>query len=117
MVPDGDALDAYLEEGHTLRLLAGAPRAYLADGKTVAVENAASYFGPLSFRVESHATQGLIRATVTCAGDRHPDVVEFRVPHPDGLHAKSVEGGVYDSTTETVRIAPFRGAATITLKY
>ena len=107
----------YLEEGHTLRLLAGAPRAYLEDGKTVAVENAASYFGPLSFRVESHAAQGLIRATVSCAGDRHPDVVEFRVPHPDGLRAKSVEGGVYDPTTETVRIAPFRGAATITLQY
>ncbi len=107
----------YLEEGPTLRLLAGVPRAYLEDGKTIAVERAASYFGPLSFRVVSHAAQNLIRATVTCDGDRHPGTVEIRVPHPAGLRAKSVTGGTYLPETETVRIEHFTGTADITLRY
>ncbi len=107
----------YLESGRTLRLLAGAPRAYLADGQTVAVDGAASYFGPLSFSVESHVAQGEIRATVNCPGDRRPDTVEFRVPHPAGLRAKSVDGGIYDAATETVRIEHFTGTARITLRY
>ena len=107
----------YLEEGSTLRLLAGVPRAYLADGKTVAVERAASYFGRLSFRVESHAAQNLIHATLICAGDRHPDTVEIRVPHPAGLRAKSVSAGTYDPATETVRIEHFTGTADIALRF
>ncbi|MBS0664550.1 MAG: hypothetical protein JSR48_14885 [Verrucomicrobia bacterium] len=107
----------YLESGRTLRLLAGVPRAYLADGQTVAVDGAASYFGPLSFRLESHVAQGEIRAAVDCPGERRPATIEFRVPHPAGLRAKSVEGGIYDAATETVRIEHFTGAARITLHY
>ena len=45
----------YLEEGDTLRLLAGAPRAYLQPGATLSVHRAASYFGPLSFAVVASA--------------------------------------------------------------
>jgi hypothetical protein len=107
----------YLEEGRTLRLLAGVPRAYLEDGKVIAVERAASYFGPLSFRVESHTAQNEIHATVTCADPRHPDTVEIRVPHPAGLRAKSVTGGTYDPATETVRLDHFTGSGEVTLRY
>lgn len=107
----------YLEEGRTLRLLAGVPRAYLADGQVVAVDRAASYFGPLSFRVESHTAQNEIRVTVTCAGPRHPDTVEIRVPHPAGLRAKSVTAGTYDPATETVRLEHFTGSAEVVLRY
>jgi len=107
----------YLEEGPTLRLLAGVPRAYLEDGKTIAVERAASYFGPLSFRVEAHTAQNLIHATVTCAGDRRPGTVEIRVPHPAGLRAKSVTGGTYLPESETVSFEHFTGTAEVTLRY
>lgn len=107
----------YLESRRTLRLLAGVPRAYLADGQTIAVERAASYFGPLSFSVESHAAQGSITAEVSCPGGRRPEAVEFRLPHPAGLRAKSVEGGSYDAATETVRIESFTGSARISLHY
>ena len=107
----------YLEEGRTLRLLAGVPRAWLEDGKTIAVDRAASYFGPLSFRVESHAASNEIHITVTCAGPRHPDTAAIRVPHPAGLHAKTVSAGSYDPATEIVRIANFTGSAEVTLRY
>ena len=107
----------YLEEGRTLRLFAGAPRAWLEDGKTIAVDRAASYFGPLTFRVESHAAKNEIHVTVTCAGSRHPETVEIRVPHPAGLRAKTVTAGTYDPATETVRIEHFTGSADVTLRY
>ncbi len=107
----------YLEEGRTLRLFAGAPRAWLEDGKTIAVDRAASYFGPLTFRVESHAAKNEIHVTVTCAGSRHPETVEIRVPHPAGLRAKTVSTGTYDDATETVRIEHFTGSADVTLRY
>ncbi len=107
----------YLEEGRTLRLLAGAPRAWLEDGKTIAVEKAASYFGPLSFRVESHAARGEIRISVTCESSRRPDAVEIRVPHPAGLRAKAASAGTYDPETETVHLERFTGSGKITLRY
>jgi len=107
----------YLEEGRTLRLLAGVPRAWLEDGKAIAVDHAASYFGPLSFRVESRAAKNEIHVTVTCAGPRHPDTVEIRVPHPAGLRAKTVSAGTYDPATETVRIEHFTGSAEVKLQF
>ena len=107
----------YLEQGRTLRLLAGVPRNYLEDGKTIAVERAASYFGPLTFRVDSHLDENFIHATVTSPGDRHPDMVEIRLPHPAGRPAKSVEGGSYLPATESVRIEHFTGAAEVTLRF
>jgi hypothetical protein len=107
----------YLEQGRTLRLLAGVPRAYLEEGKTIRVERAASYFGPLSFHVESPAGQNLIRATISCPGPRHPEIVELRLPHPAGRRAQSAAGGTYDAASETVRIEPFTGSADITLRF
>ena len=107
----------YLEEGRTLRLLAGVPRAYLEDGKTIEVTQAASYFGPLSFKVESRVKTNAIAVQVTCPGERRPEVVEIRVPHPTGRRAIAVEGGTYLPERETVRIDHFTGSAQVRLMY
>lgn len=107
----------YFEDGDTLHLLATVPRDYLADGKTISVENVSSYFGPLSFRVDSDLAHGVIRAHVTCAGPRHPRTVEFRLPHPTGARATSVEGGIYDAARELVRLENFTGEADVVLRF
>ncbi|MDB6095074.1 MAG: hypothetical protein JWM32_2636 [Verrucomicrobia bacterium] len=106
----------YLEEGSTLRLLSGVPRAYLEPGKHVTVKNASSYFGSLSFQVESSA-QGELRATIDCPGARHPRFVEIRLPHPNGKRPVSVSGGAYDSDREVVRISDFNGHAEVALRF
>ncbi len=107
----------YRETGSTLNLLSGIPRAWLANGKRIECERVASYFGPLSFTVASESDAGIIRATITCEGERRPGTVAIRLPHPDGMQAARVEGGVLDAGSETVSITPFGGRAEVTLYF
>jgi hypothetical protein len=107
----------YLEEGQTLKLLSGVPRKWLEDGKEIEVTHAASYFGPLSFRVVSHTGKGFVEATVECTGERMPQQVILRIPHPEGKKAIRVIGGTYDDATESVTIEPFHGKASVKLVF
>lgn len=107
----------FLESGDTLRLLTGIPRTYLEPGSAIEVENAASYFGPLSFRVEASPDGHHVRASITCDGNRHPHRVELRLPLPGKRRAVAVEGGKFIADSETVVIEPFNGGAEISLTY
>jgi len=107
----------YLEEGQTLKLLSGVPRAWLENGKTISVKNVASYFGPLSFNVKSNVEKGIIEVTIDCNTDRKPNDIIIRLPHPSGRKPVKVSGGVYDATTETVHLASFTGHASMKLEY
>jgi len=107
----------WMEEGETLKLLAGAPRQWLEDGKKIELENAASYFGPVSLKVDSNVANGKINATIQCKTGRGLKTVEIRLPHPLGQKAKSVKGAKYNPATETVRIDKFTGHAAITLTF
>jgi len=105
----------YMERGETLELLRGVPRRYLESGKRIELERAASYFGPFSLKVVSDLDRtGRIEATVESLTERRPKVVEIRLPHPAGLKAKRVEGGVYDPERECVRVEGFSGKVKVT---
>src|SRR5207249_4573088 len=43
----------YMEQGQTLKLLPGVPRAWLGNGKGIELVDAATYLGPLSFSLRS----------------------------------------------------------------
>jgi hypothetical protein len=106
------------EEGGALRLLPAVPRAWLEDGKKIELDNIATYFGRASLRVESRLKRdGTIRATVECPSARRPQVVELRLPHPQGRKPTAATGGRYDAHSETVRIENFRGKAAVTLRF
>lgn len=107
----------YLEEGDTLRLLAGMPRAYLKSDAQLSVKNAGSYFGALSFAVKVSPDGNAMHVTIDCPGDWSPRAIEIRVPHPEGKKAQSVEGGTYDAATETVRIDDYSGQAILDLRF
>lgn len=107
----------YLENGDTLRLLPGVPRAWLEQDKEIGVTNAASYFGPVSFNVVSDIEHGRITASVTSQTDRKPAVIEFRLPHPAEMRAIHVTGGVYDAVAEMVRVEGFTGHAEVVLEF
>jgi hypothetical protein len=107
----------WMERGAGLDLLAGVPRAWLEDGKRIDLNNVATYFGPVSLRVESRLEQGQIRATVECRSDRRPGFVELRLPHPLGRKAVRATGGAYNAATERVRIEPFTGRAEVVLGF
>ena len=107
----------YMERGDTLCLLPGVPRAYLDDGKTIEIKNAASYFGPVSLKVVSSPYGDRISAAVDCPAGRGLKRISLRLPHPRGRKATSVSGGRYDPGTETVIIEPFGGHAEIVLGF
>ena len=107
----------YMEEGDTLHLLRGIPRAWLEDGKEISIRNAASYFGPFSLEVKSDLTAGRLTARVTCTTDRRPKTITLRLPHPENRRAVKVTGATYDPATETVRIENFPGQAEVVLEF
>lgn len=108
----------YREDGPTLHLLGGAPRAYLQPGAKLSVQKAASYFGPLSFNVVVSPDGREIKLTVDCPGDRRPANVEIRLPHPQKLRPVSITGGgEFKAEQETLRLTGFDGHAEIVLQY
>jgi len=107
----------YLEEEDTLKLLSGVPRKWLEDGNTIEVQNAASYFGQLTYQVVSHVNQGFIEASVECNSERMPAQVIIRIPHPDSKKPVNTSGGTYDYANESVSINPFKGRASIRIEY
>jgi len=107
----------WTEQGSTLKLLAGVPRAYFEDGKRIKIEKAASYFGPFSLKTDSNLSEGRIVAQMDCAVGRGLKRVELRLPHPQGRRPTAVTGGRYSPGTETVVIEPFNGHAEVVLTF
>lgn len=107
----------YMETDQSLNLLRAIPRSWMENGKTITVEKAATYFGPLSFSVESKLGQGRIEAVIECPGERKPQHVSIRLPHPQNRIAKSCKGGTYDPGKECVRVDRFDGKARIELSF
>ena len=77
----------------------------------------ASYFGPVSLRVESRVQEGVIEAHYSFAYDRRPARLALRLPHPDGTRARSAEGGTYDAQAETVDIVQPAAEGAVVLRY
>ncbi|MCG2660457.1 MAG: hypothetical protein L6437_09455 [Kiritimatiellae bacterium] len=107
----------WLEQGDALHLLKAIPRAWLKDGQTIQLNQVASYFGPVSLKIESQLDRNRITAQVVCNTNRKPKTVLIRLPHPEGRKAVKVEGGVYDAAHETVRITPFKGKANLVIYF
>ncbi|HMK39347.1 MAG TPA: hypothetical protein VK569_08405, partial [Bacteroidota bacterium] len=107
----------YLEEGRTLKLLPGIPRAWMEDGKEITLRNVNSYFGPVSLHVNAKTKSGFIEASISCTAPRRPQNVVIRLPHPDGKKAIRVSGGVYDPAAESIWIKDFNGTANVRAEF
>jgi len=94
----------YLEDGRTLRLLPGIPRAWMAEKDGVALDGVASYFGRLSLQARWLAAQDYIEARLKLDARRLPDRILLRLPHHAGRRAVACSTGRYDSASETVEL-------------
>jgi hypothetical protein len=72
------------ERGQALWLGAAVPRYWLADGRECGINNARTYFGPMSVRWESHVEDGRIEATVDPPRRNPPKKIVVRFRHPEG---------------------------------
>ncbi|MEM3793114.1 MAG: hypothetical protein QXH47_07370, partial [Candidatus Bathyarchaeia archaeon] len=70
------------EKGDTLILMPAVPRKWLEDGKQISVRDAATYFGPLSFEVESKPSDGFIRMKLNPPTRKTPKSIQVYFRHP-----------------------------------
>jgi hypothetical protein len=71
-----------MEMGNDLFLARGTPRAWLEHGRNIAVIRAPSYFGELSYRIQSFSNEGRIQASVNTPQRAHPARLLLRLRHP-----------------------------------
>lgn len=71
------------ERGNELWLGAAIPRYWLIDGKGCEIKNSRTYFGPMSFKLESHVNQGRIKMTLDPPRRNPPKKIYARFRHPD----------------------------------
>jgi len=110
------------ERGEDLYLGMAVPRAWLADGSGPAIERAATYFGPMGLRYESHAARGFITAVLDPPGRRPPKRTFLRFRHPEGKAIQRVEldgkpWDKFDAKREVVDLPPLGRQATVTAFY
>ncbi len=100
--------------GGELKLLAGAPRAWFTDGKTVRLEGMPTDYGKVACAVKSELRQGRIEAAIS-GPDRGPcRQIALRLPHPERkpLRRAIVNGQVwhdFDPENSVVRLRPTGG--------
>jgi hypothetical protein len=110
------------ERGDELWLGAALPRYWLADGQKVGIENAATYFGPMSMSVLSRAARGEIEMTIVPPRRNPPSLIRARFRHPDGRRMTRVElnGALYsrfDAEKEWVELMPTAGPIKVVAHY
>jgi hypothetical protein len=111
-----------LERGDELWLAPCVTANWMKDGMAVALQQAPTAFGPVSYRIESHVREGYIEATVEVPRRRPPRVLVVRLRHPDGLPVTRVrlEGNGQariDARAELVRVTGATGTLHIRAYY
>jgi hypothetical protein len=78
-------------DDRTLLLAQATPRKWLEDGQKIDVQRAPTYFGPVSFRMESRVRAGKILAAIEFLGTNRPQSLLIRFRHPQDTEMRSVE--------------------------
>jgi len=74
----------------TLHLGRALPRYWLRDGQTVAIRNAQTYFGKLSYEIRSKANEGRIEMSLDPPNRNTPSAIVVRFRHPEEKPIRSV---------------------------
>jgi hypothetical protein len=111
-----------MDRGDDLWLAPFVTNRWLEDGKKVAVRNAPSRFGPVSYAITSAAASGHIDATIEPPTRETPKHLVLRVRHPDGKPIRSVTVNGkphqdFDPQRESITLAPSREQITVRVDY
>jgi len=98
-----------MERGDALWLAPFITSHWLKDGRTVAVRNAPTRFGPVSYRITSSVRNGVVEAAIESPARQTPKAVVIRLRHPDGrpmraVTVNGVEHKDFDALREWVKI-------------
>ena len=78
------------EDGDRLILAQAAPQHWLADGKQVAVLQAPTRFGEVSYTIDSHVGQGRIEVKLDPPQRKPPQAIVLYLRHPQGAPIREV---------------------------
>ena len=98
-----------MEKGDDCLIIApGAPRAWFADGEEFSVQDMATYFGPMSYRIASKGNS--ITAAIERPKRNPPALMEVRFRHPEKIPIKSImvngkPHSDFDASREVIRFA------------
>ncbi len=111
-----------MEEGDRLWLARATPRAWLEQGKRIAVTNAPSHYGLTSYEIVSDVEHDTIRARIHLPDRARPDEVLLRVRHPRAkrMRAVTVNGSnwtAFDKDEEIIRLRALTGVVAIEARY
>jgi hypothetical protein len=110
------------EVGDTLWLARATPRQWLEQGKRIAVKNAPTHFGELSYSITSDVANGSISATIQVPAREPAKVVVLRLRHPRSAPIKSVTVNgrawtQFDAKSETVSLTGIAGLVEVRVRY
>jgi hypothetical protein len=111
-----------MEDGQNLWLARATPRAWLEQGKRIAVKNAPTHFGATSYEIISDVEHDTIKAQVHLPDRGRPDTVLLRLRHPRAkpIRAVTVNGAnwtAFDKDKETIRLQGRTGTVTVEATY
>jgi hypothetical protein len=94
------------EGGDALHLAMGAPRAWFEPGQSFGVREMASFFGPVTYRIESEASQIAVRVELDERRGPRELVVHLRRPDEQPIQGVTVNGRVHAGVQgETVHVS------------
>jgi hypothetical protein len=110
------------ERGDQLWLAPFITSNWLKNGMVVAVTNAPTRFGPVSYRIISHVSDGYIEASIEPPQCILPKAVVLRLRNPDGNPLRSVtvngrRNRQFDTATQCILIKPSAASLKVTAKY
>lgn len=111
-----------MEQDDTLWLARATPREWLDQGQRIAVRNAPTWFGPVSYELTSDVDRGTIRAQLTLPSRNPPGEVRLRLRHPGSAPMRSVEvngkaWSEFDSQGEYIRLSGLTGEVPVEARY
>jgi hypothetical protein len=101
----------------TLRLAFATPKAWLEDGKSIAVREAPTAFGPVSFSLQSKLSAGEVQAILNLPERNSANRTLLRVRVPDGWRVISARVGSETKKADergTVDISSIKGGGGVT---
>jgi hypothetical protein len=110
------------EEDDRLHIAAGAPKRWFRTGQRIQLEDAATFFGKVSFEITSRTAEGYIDARIELPAGFLGREVLLRVRHPEGKRIASVEvNGArwtqFDSAREMIAIPGEAGTKKVRVSY
>jgi hypothetical protein len=111
-----------MEDGQSLWLARGTPRAWLEQGKKIGIRNALTHFGTLEYEIVSDVDNGKISATIEMPTRKAPKEVVLRFRHPKSAPIKGVivngkPWTEFNKDKETITLKGLTGTVTVTAQY